>query len=105
MSLRGIHRQRERKVEWPAGNAGLGQGCKIPRKGIRIISRLATILICIAVPAILHWIYKRSAAGQALVEQDSIIFPESKAVSIIRWSGLVLFSAAAFAFRESLPAR
>jgi hypothetical protein len=61
------------------------------------MSRLSTLLICIAVPAILRWVYTRPAAGKAVLEGDSIVFPESIMVPIIRWSGLVLFSTAAFA--------
>jgi hypothetical protein len=61
------------------------------------MSRLSTLLICIAVPAILRWVYTRSVAGKAVLEHDSILFPESTAVPIVRWSGLVLFSVAAFA--------
>lgn len=61
------------------------------------MSRLSTILICIAVPAILRWIYARSAAGRAVLENDCIVFPESIVVPIIRWGGLVVFSAAASA--------
>jgi hypothetical protein len=70
------------------------------------MSSLSTLLICIAVPAILRWIYGRSATGKAILERDSIIFPESIAVPIIRWCGLVLFSAAASAswiYVRSLP--
>jgi len=61
------------------------------------MSRLSTLLICIAVPAILRWIYARSAGGKAVLDHDSIVFPESTAVPVIRWGGLVMFSAAAFA--------
>jgi hypothetical protein len=67
------------------------------RTSILSMSSLNTLLICIAVPAILRWVYTRSAAGKAVSELDSIVFPESVAVSVIRWSGLVLFSSAAFA--------
>jgi hypothetical protein len=70
------------------------------------MSSLGTLLICIAVPAILRWVYARAAAGNALVERDSIVFPESKAVPIIRWSGLALFSAgacAAWTYGRDLP--
>jgi hypothetical protein len=68
---------------------------------------LSTLLICIAVPATLRWVYAHAAAGSALVARESIVFPESKAVPIIRWSGLVLFSAAAcaaWAYGRNLPA-
>jgi hypothetical protein len=61
------------------------------------MSSLSTLLICIAVPAILRWVYTRSAAGKAILEGDSIVFAESIVVPIIRWGGLVLFSTAAFA--------
>jgi hypothetical protein len=61
------------------------------------MSNVATPIICLVVPALLRWIYNRSARGTAIITQDSVSFPESKLVPIIRWSGLVLFSAAAFA--------
>jgi hypothetical protein len=60
-------------------------------------SSLSTLLICIAVPAVLRWVYTRSAAGKAVLEHDSIVFPGSMVVPIVRWSGLALFSVAAFA--------
>jgi hypothetical protein len=69
----------------------------VESKNVWSMPSLGTLLICITVPAILRWVYTRSAAGKAVVEHGSIVFPESKAVPIIRWSGLVLFSAAAFA--------
>jgi len=59
-------------------------------------SNLGTLLICTAVPAILRWIYTRSAAGRAALGKDRIIFPESRAVPIIRWCGLLFFSTLAF---------
>jgi hypothetical protein len=61
------------------------------------MSTLVTVLISAAVPAILRWIYARSAAGKAISADDSTVFPESKVVPAIRWSGLILFSAAASA--------
>jgi hypothetical protein len=61
------------------------------------LSHLATALITIAVPTVLRWIYTRSATGKAVVEHDCIVFSESKVVSIIRWGGLLGFSAAAVA--------
>lgn len=67
------------------------------RTSILSMSSLSTLLICIAVPAILRRVYTRSAAGKAVSELDSVVFPESVAVPVIRWSGLVLFSSAAFA--------
>jgi hypothetical protein len=48
------------------------------------------------VPAILRWVYTRSAQGKAVLEDDSIVFPESIVVPIVRWSGLFFFSALAF---------
>jgi len=61
------------------------------------MSNFTPLLISTAVPALLRWIYTRSAAGRAIVEHGSIVLPESKLVSIIRWGGLLLFSAAALA--------
>jgi hypothetical protein len=61
------------------------------------MSNLGTLLISTAVPAVLRWVYTRSAAGRAVLEHDSIVFPESIVVPIIRWGGLLLFSALAFA--------
>jgi hypothetical protein len=61
------------------------------------MSTLSTFLICAAVPAVLRWFYARAAAGKAVMQPDSIVFPESKAVPVIRWAGLVFFSAAASA--------
>jgi len=59
-------------------------------------SNLGTLLICTTVPAVLRWIYTRAGAGKAVLEKDSIIFPESIAMPIARWSALLLFSALAF---------
>jgi hypothetical protein len=67
------------------------------RTTIWSMSTLSTLLICIAVPAILRWVYTQSATGKATLDQDSIVFPESIVVPIIRWSALLFFSAAAFA--------
>jgi hypothetical protein len=61
---------------------------------MRVVS---TILICIAVPAVLRWIYSRSSTGRALPAENRLVFPESKIVPIIRWTSTVLFSGAAIA--------
>ena len=59
------------------------------------MSAFTTLLICMTVPAVLQWVYSRSAARKALVDQAAIVFPESKVVPLIRWGGWLLFSFAA----------
>jgi hypothetical protein len=75
---------------------------------MRTVPAVTTIFICVAVPALVRWVYTRSAAKEAILEKDSVVFPESRAVPIIRWVGFVLFSAAATASgiygRSPLPA-
>jgi hypothetical protein len=60
------------------------------------MSNLGTLVISTTVPALLRLIYTRSAAGEAVRDHDSIVFPESRVVPIIRWAALLLFSALAF---------
>lgn len=61
------------------------------------MTNLGPLLISTTVPALLRWIYTRSAAGKSLLEHDSIVFPESIIVPIVRWTGLFMFSILAFA--------
>jgi hypothetical protein len=64
-------------------------------KSASFMSTPGTIFICAAVPAILRWLYTKAAAGKATLTDDSITFPESRVVPVIRWCSLILFSAAA----------
>ncbi len=61
------------------------------------MSNFSPFVISTTVPAVLRWIYTRSAAGRAIVGHDSIVFPGSKVVPIIHWGGLLFFSVLAFA--------
>jgi hypothetical protein len=60
------------------------------------MANLGTLLIFTVVPATLNWIYTRSAAGKAVTEHGSVVFPESKVVPVTRWATLVVFPVGAF---------
>jgi hypothetical protein len=61
------------------------------------MGRIVAVLIAVAVPVVLRWMYSRSAARRAVISSDSIIFPESRIVPFIRWGGFALFAAGAAA--------
>jgi|ERR1700732_2840970 hypothetical protein len=57
-------------------------------------SVISTILICVAVPSVLRWLYSTSPKRQAEQEGASLVFPAgSTIIAVIRWSGVALGTA------------
>ena len=57
-------------------------------------SAISTILICVAVPSVLRWLYSTSSEQPAEQEGTSLVFPAaSNIIAVTRWSSVALGTA------------